>query len=47
MSSMAQIAKDNYPLPLGTGEVTGGEYIQLFWNQHKYVNKLSWIQEET
>ena len=23
---LAQTAKDNYPLPLGTGEVTGDEY---------------------
>ena len=37
---MAQIAKDNYPLLLGTGEVTGDEYIQLFWNQRKYVKTI-------
>ena len=37
---LAQIAKDNYPLPLGTGEVTGDEYIQLFWNQCKYVKTI-------
>ena len=34
------MAKDNYPLPLGTGEVTGDDYIQLFWNQHKYVKTI-------
>ena len=34
------MAKDNYPLPLGTGEVTGDEYIQLFWDQHKYVKTI-------
>ena len=37
---LAQTAKDNYPLPLGTGEVTGDEYIQLFWNQRKYVKTI-------
>ena len=37
---LAQIAKDNYPLPLGTGEVTGDKYIQLFWNQCKYVKTI-------
>ena len=37
---LAQTAKDNYPLPLGTGEVTGDEYIQLFWNQCKYVKTI-------
>ena len=37
---LAQIAKDNYPLPLGTGEVTGDEYKQLFWNQCKYVKTI-------
>ena len=37
---LAQIAKDNYPLPLGTGEVTGDKYIQLFWNQRKYVKTI-------
>ena len=37
---MAQIAKDNYPLLLGTGEVTQDEYIQLFWNQRKYVKTI-------
>ena len=37
---LAQIAKDNYPLPLGTGEVTGDEYIQLFRNQCKYVKTI-------
>ena len=37
---LAQTAKDNYPLPLGTGEVTGDEYIQLFWNQRKYVQTI-------
>ena len=30
---LAQIAKYNYPLPLGTGEVMGDEYIQLFYHQ--------------
>ena len=35
-----QTAKDNYPLPVGTGEVTGDEYIQLFWNQRKYVKTI-------
>ena len=37
---LAQTAKDNFPLPLGTGEVTGDEYIQLFWNQRKYVKTI-------
>ena len=37
---MAQIAKDNYPLLLGTGEVTQDESIQLFWNQRKYVKTI-------
>ena len=37
---LAQSAKDTYPLPLCTGEVTGDEYIQLFWNQHKYVKNI-------
>ena len=37
---LAQTAKDNYPLPLGTGEVTGDEYIQLFWDQRKYVKTI-------
>ena len=37
---LAQIAKDNYPLPLCTGEVMGDEYIQLFWNQRKYVETI-------
>ena len=37
---LAQTAKDNFPLPLGTGEVTGDEYIQLFWNQRKYVKTM-------
>ena len=37
---LAQTAKDNYPLPLGTREVTGDEYIQLFWNQRKYVKTI-------
>ena len=37
---LAQTAKDNYPLLLGTGEVTGDEYIQLFWNQRKYVKTI-------
>ena len=37
---LAQTAKDNYPLPLGTGEVTGDKYIQLFWNQCKYVKTI-------
>ena len=35
-----QIAKNNYPLRLGTGEVTGDEYIQLFWNHRKYVKSI-------
>ena len=37
---LAQIAKDNYPLPLGTGEVMGDEYKQLFWNQCKYIQTI-------
>ena len=37
---LAQTAKDNYPLPLGTGEVTGDEYIQLFWDQRKHVKTI-------
>ena len=37
---LAQTAKDNYPRPLGTGEVTGDEYIQLFWNQRKYIKTI-------
>ena len=37
---LTQAAKDDYPLPLGTGEVTGDEYIQLFWNQCKYVKTI-------
>ena len=37
---LAQTAKDNHPLPLGTGEVTGDEYIQLFWDQRKYVKTI-------
>ena len=37
---LAQTAKDNYPLPLGTREVTGDEYIQLFWNQRKYIKTI-------
>ena len=37
---LAQTAKDNYPLPLGTGEGTGDEYIQLFWNQRKYIKTI-------
>ena len=37
---LAQTAKDNYPLPLGTGEVTGDEYIQLFLDQRKYVKTI-------
>ena len=37
---LAQMAKDNHPLPLGTGEVTGDEYIQLFWDQRKYVKTI-------
>ena len=37
---MAQTAKDNYSLPLETGEVTADEYIQLFWNQRKYVKTI-------
>ena len=37
---LAQTAKDNYPLPLGTGAITGGEYIQLFWDQRKYVKTI-------
>ena len=37
---LAQITKDNYPLLLGTREVTGDEYIQLFWSQRKYVKTI-------
>ena len=37
---MAQTTKDNYPLPLGTEEVTGDEYIQLFWKQRKYIKTI-------
>ena len=37
---LAQMAKDNYPLPLVTGEVNGDEYIQLFWDQRKYVKTI-------
>ena len=37
---LAQTAKDNCPLPLGTGEITGDEYIQLSWNQHKYIKTI-------
>ena len=37
---LAQMGEDNYPLPLGTGEVTGDEYIQLFWIQRKYIKTI-------
>ena len=33
---LAQTAQDIFPNPLGTGEVMGGQFIQLFWNQQKY-----------
>ena len=34
---LAQVAQDNFPLPMGTGEVTGDKYIQLFWDQCCYI----------
>ena len=37
---LAQIAQDNFPLPLGTGEVTGNKYIQLFWDQCCYIKTI-------
>ena len=37
---LAQTANDNHPLHLGTGEVTGDQYIQLFWDQRKYVKTI-------
>ena len=37
---LAQVAQDNYPKPLGTGEVTGDQYIQLFWGQRKYIKAI-------
>ena len=37
---LVQVAKDNFALPLGTGEVTGNKYIQLFWDQHCYIKTI-------
>ena len=34
---LAQVTQDNFPLPLGTGEVTGDKYIQLFSDQGCYI----------
>ena len=30
---LAQVTQDSYPNPLGTSEVPGDKYIQLFWDK--------------